>query len=288
MPSKQLIYCLLIIILLACGGGDEISTDLGYGAPPPENNPSSPPEPDQGGPAQPGGLETATVAQIVDGDTVDLRDGRTVRYIGLNTPERDQPYYNEAKEANRRLVEGKTVALEWDVETVDQYGRNLAYLWVDGVLVNREIVWQGFANAFTVPPNVRYEAEIRAAEQAAREAGRGLWAGSEATLAIVHIEADAPGSDSDNPNGEWIEIANQGDSPVQMIDFTLKDEANHIYTFGDFTVPPDQSFRLYSGQGQDNPDELYWGLSGESIWNNDGDAAFLRDGEGALVDSYSY
>src|SRR5262245_16740055 len=117
MPSKRLIYCLLIItFLLACGGAGELSTDVDSGAPPPENNPSSPPEPDHGGPAQPGGLETATVAQIVDGDTVDLSDGRTIRYIGLNTPEHDQPYYNDSKEANRRLMEGKTVALEWDVE----------------------------------------------------------------------------------------------------------------------------------------------------------------------------
>src|SRR5262245_12874827 len=140
MPRKRLIYCLLIILLLACGGGGDLSNDGDSGAPAPENNSSSPPEPDQGGPAQPSGLETATVAHIVDGDTVDLEDGRTIRYIGLNTPEREQPYYNEAKEANRRLVEGKTVALEWDIETVDQYGRNLAYLWVDGILVNREIV----------------------------------------------------------------------------------------------------------------------------------------------------
>ena len=228
------------------------------------------------------------MARIVDGDTVDLRDGRTVRYIGLNTPERDQPYYNEAKEANRRLVEGKTVALEWDVETVDQYGRNLAYIWVDGVMANREIVWLGFANAYTVPPNVRYEAEIRAAEQDARENERGLWAGSEAALKIVQIEADAPGSDNDNPNGEWIEVTNEGDTSVQMNGYSLKDEANHIYTFSNFTLPSGQSFRLYSGEGRDSPTELYWGYSGESVWNNDGDAAFLRDAEGALVDSYSY
>src|SRR5688500_17033673 len=107
MPSKRLNYCLfLIVLLLACGGGGDLSNDSDSGAPAPENNPSSPPEPDQGGPTQPSGLETATVAKIVDGDTADLRDGRTVRYIGLNTPEKDQPYYNEAKEANRQLVEG--------------------------------------------------------------------------------------------------------------------------------------------------------------------------------------
>ncbi len=138
-PASLVPLIILLLTILACGGAGELSTDMGSTPPAPENTPTSPPQPgpNQGGPAQPGGLETATVVQVVDGDTVELSTGRRLRYIGLNTPERDQPYYNEAREANRQLVEGKTVALEWDVETVDQYGRNLAYLWVDGVLVNR-------------------------------------------------------------------------------------------------------------------------------------------------------
>jgi hypothetical protein len=85
-------------------------------------------------------------------------------------------------------------------------------------------------------------------------------------LKIVQIQADAPGSDSENPNGEWIEIANQGSQPVQMVGYTLKDEANHIYTFGNFTLAPGASFRLYSGQGQDGATALYWGFSGEIIF----------------------
>ena len=228
------------------------------------------------------------MAKVVDGDTIELTDGRRVRYIGINTPERDQPYYEEATAANRQLVDGKDVQLEFDQDTFDQYGRSLAYVWVDGQMVNFTMLNQGFANAFTVPPNVKYEAEFRQAEREAREAGRGLWAGSEVKLKIVHIEADAPGSDRDNPNGEWVEIANQGSEPVLMRGYTLKDEANHIYTFGAFEVRPGSSFRLYSGRGQDGPRELYWGLAGESVWNNDADTAFLRDDAGALVDVFAY
>jgi micrococcal nuclease len=139
-----------------------------------------------------------------------------------------------------------------------------------------------------VPPNVKYEEEFRQAERSAREAERGLWAGSDVALKITHIKANAPGNDNENPNGEWIEITNQGREPVQMTAYTLKDEANHIYTFGDFAPAPGTSFRIYSGQGQDSPSELYWGLNGESIWNNGGDAAFLRDADGNLVDTYVY
>lgn len=233
-------------------------------------------------------LQPAKLAEVVDGDTVALTNGREVRYIGINTPERGQPFYDEASAANRQLVEGRELQLELDVETFDQYGRTLGYLWTGGVMVNLEIVRRGFANAFTVPPNVRYEKLFQQAEQEARQAGRGLWADAGIPLKIIHIEANAPGSDSANPNGEWIEIANQGSQAVQMKGFTLKDEANHIYTFDDFNLAPASSFRLYSGQGQDSQSALYWGLVDSSIWNNDSDAAFLRDTQGALIDTFAY
>jgi micrococcal nuclease len=277
------IVLLLLGLTLACGGSDVAPQPTATSRPV-----VTPTRTSSGGPTPPAGLETATVAKVVDGDTVTLSDGRRIRYIGINTPERGQPYYQEATEVNRQLVAGQAVQLEFDVETFDQYGRNLAYVWVGGVLVNREIIAQGFANAFTVPPNVRYEAELRRAEREAREAERGLWAGSLVALKIMHIEADAPGDDRQNPNGEWIEIANQGHETVQLRGYTLKDEANHIYTFADFSLGAGASFRLFSGQGQNTATMLYWGLVGESVWNNEADAAFLRDEGGALVDSYAY
>lgn len=261
---------ILFFISLACGVTGDVTP----------STPGSPPTPT-------GGNGTA-VARVLDGDTIELTNGRTVRYIGINTPERSQPYYQEATTANRQLVEGKTVRLEFDTDTFDQYGRSLAYVWVNGVMANLEMVKRGYANAYTVPPNVRYQNEFRQAEREAREAGRGLWAGSNVMLKIIHIEADAPGRDNENPNGEWIQIANQGNRPVNMAGFTLKDEANNIYTFGDFTVAPGASFRLFSGQGRNTATELYWGLVNRSVWNNDRDSAFLRDSQGALIDAFYY
>jgi len=263
-------FIILLLISLACGGGGEVP-------PPADSTPATPPSTD-----------TVTVTKVIDGDTIELSDGRRVRYIGINTPERDQPFYQEASETNRQLVERREIRLEFDQDTFDQYGRTLAYIWVEGQMVNLTMLKLGFANAFTVPPNVRYEAEFRAAEREAREAERGLWAGSSIQLRIIQIEADAPGDDRQNPNGEWIEIANQGDEPVQMQGYTLKDEANHIYTFADFVLAPGRAFRLFSGQGQNGANALYWGLRNESVWNNGSDAAFLRDASGALVDTFAY
>lgn len=274
---------ILLVTILACSFGGELM-------PEPTALPAGPTAtlPPSDGPTPPTHLEAATVARVVDGDTIELTDGRRVRYIGINTPEHYQPYYQEATEANRQLVEGREVQLEFDQETFDQYGRTLAYIWVEGQMVNLAMLENGFANAYTVPPNVKYEEEFRQAERAAREGERGLWAGSDINLKIVDLNADAPGSDKDNPNGEWVEIANQGTQTVQMQGYTLKDEANHIYTFDNFEVQPGDSFRLYSGAGQDVAGKLYWGFSDESVWNNNSDTAFLRDGQGALVDVYTY
>jgi len=253
----------------------------------------------------PGDAQTFRVKEVVDGDTIVLEDDTKVRYIGLNTAERGRPFYEEATEANRGLVEDREVRLEFDTVQIDRYGRTLAYVFVRDstggsaeftgeaspqgeTFVNLELLLQGYANAFTVPPNVKYEELFREAEQEAREAGRGLWATQERGIKIADIQADAPGNDSENPNGEWVEIVNEGSTAVNLEGFSLKDAANHIYTFPAFTLQPGATVRLYSGQGQDDASSLYWGLAGDAVWNNGGDSAFLRDSEGNLVDSYAY
>ncbi len=229
-----------------------------------------------------------TVVHVVDGDTVRLSDGRTVRYIGLNTPERGQPFYQEATEANRRLVEGKEAWLVLDVQTTDPFGRTLAYLWVGEQFVNLELLRRGYANAYTAPPNVRYSDLLIAAEAEARKAGIGLWVPANIPLEILKIYYDAPGADADNPNGEWVEIANKGTDVVDMAGFTLKDEGNHLYTFPSVRLAAGQVLKVHSGRGTDSGTTLFWGLAGDAVWDNDGDTAYLRDSQGHLIDSYRY
>jgi len=106
----------------------------------------------------------------------------TVRYIGIDTPETHHPMKGveragkEASEANRKLVDGKTVRLEFDVQEQDRYGRLLAYVYLEeGTFVNAWLVENGYAVVMTIPPNVKYEALFRKLQREAREAGRGLW-----------------------------------------------------------------------------------------------------------------
>lgn len=130
-------------------------------------------------------LHEGTVVNVDDGDTIDVRLGdriERVRYIGMDAPE--VPHYGvggarggeAAARLNRSLVGGRRVRLELDVEQRDHYGRLLAYIWVDGVMINVELVRRGYARALRIPPNVRYQRAFAAAEAEARAARRGLWA----------------------------------------------------------------------------------------------------------------
>jgi micrococcal nuclease len=131
----------------------------------------------------PAGLE-GLVVRVVDGDTINVQIGERVekvRYIGVNTPELrhpsrgEEPGARQAHEVNRRLVEGRRVRLELDVQARDRYGRLLAYVWVGDTMVNAELLRLGFAQVMTVPPNVRHQALFTKLQRDARAAGRGLW-----------------------------------------------------------------------------------------------------------------
>lgn len=125
----------------------------------------------------------ATVARVVDGDTVVLSGGERVRYIGVDTPESVEPgtpvqcYAKAASHENSRLVAGEHVRLRYDAERHDRYGRTLAYVYRvrDGLFVNAELVRRGYARTLTIPPNVAHADDLRRLAGTARRAGRGLW-----------------------------------------------------------------------------------------------------------------
>ncbi len=125
--------------------------------------------------------EMAAVKRVVDGDTIELTDGRTLRYIGIDTPESKKPntsvqcFALAASARNKELVEGKTVRLVNDVSETDRYKRLLRYVYVDDQLVNEVLVREGYAFARSYPPDIALQEQLRAAETKAREESKGLW-----------------------------------------------------------------------------------------------------------------
>ena len=128
--------------------------------------------------------EKAYVTRVIDGDTIEVDlNGKAykVRYIGINSPEYNQPFGNEATQANSSLVSGKTVILEKDVSETDKYGRLLRYVYVGDLFVNAHLVKFGWAQASTYPPDVKYSDLFVSLEREARENNEGCWAIPEET-----------------------------------------------------------------------------------------------------------
>ncbi len=137
------------------------------------------------------------VTKVIDGDTIELSNGRRVRYIGIDTPEirrrvgRDwkydpEPYSLKAKDHNRALVGGERVKLEFDVQKEDKYGRWLAYVYAGDRMANEELLREGYATLHIYPPNTRHLGLLIDAQEEARVRGAGMW---EAVKAVSAVDA---------------------------------------------------------------------------------------------------
>lgn len=121
--------------------------------------------------------ETCVVSRLSDGDSLRCAGGERLRLIGIDAPELDQPPFGQQAQAGlERIVAGRVLSLEYDVEGRDQFDRLLAYAWIDSELINEEMVRQGWAVEFHVRPNTRYSSRLRRAEEAAKAGRSGLWA----------------------------------------------------------------------------------------------------------------
>ena len=91
---------------------------------------------------------------VVDGDTIDVEGVGRIRFVGVNTPERGDHGYQEAKNFVKSMVLGKTVQLDIDDQKYqDKYGRVLAVVYVDGVNLNQELLKRGYAEVMYIPPS---------------------------------------------------------------------------------------------------------------------------------------
>lgn len=231
----------------------------------------------------------ASVASVTDGDTVRLAIGDAVRYLGINTPERGQPFYDEARRLNEKLVLGKEVRLEMNGRARDRYGRLLARVYAGEVLVNARLVAEGLAHVYIMDAFDQAEEWIRLQKTAQAER-KGMWRnGVPGPLRITRVNADAPGDDRRNPNGEYVRLCNVSDKPLDLTGFAIQDTARHRYVFPGGILKPGYVATLSSGQGRDtisNPRSLtfHWGAG--PIWNNDEDVASLFDLNGKLIDTF--
>lgn len=149
----------------------------------------SPSNPGTSQTSAPASSEKYLVTKVVDGDTFQINyNGQkvSVRMVGIDTPETVDPrrpvgcFGKNASNETKRLIEGKEVVLIKDISDTDKYNRLLRYVYLplsggQNLFINDYLVRQGFAKAYTYPPDVKYNERFLEAEKEARENLRGLW-----------------------------------------------------------------------------------------------------------------
>jgi micrococcal nuclease len=128
-------------------------------------------------------IQLAYVSKVIDGDTIRLINGQTVRYAGIDAPEIDHvrhledPMGFDALEANRKLVEGRMVRLEQEEGAgVDRYGRLCALVYNDrGECINRLLVAQGLAYVLRMPSALNDRVNLLEAQHGAMIRRIGIW-----------------------------------------------------------------------------------------------------------------
>lgn len=199
----------------------------------------------------------ANVTHIVDGDTLDVEIGETVqrlRLLGINTPEKKNPGYQEAKDYLMQY-EGKNIELE--DRGKDKYQRSLAYVYYQNKLINSEILRKGLANLYVYEKDENYQG-LKKAEEEAREQERGIWKKSSnyGCLELVSLKYK---EQKRCKNQEQLILKNNCDN----LRITLKDDATHIEKT---ELSPGIVIKNFS-----------------CIFNDDGDSLFIWDDSGLLL-----
>lgn len=244
--------------------------------------------------------EIGLVTNVIDGDTIEVQiDGviYPLRYIGMDTPEYNEPNGDLASEENRKLIQGKIVTLVKDVSETDPYDRLLRYVFVEDVFVNYELIKIGYAEAVEYPPDTSCQFMFNQAEQDARSEAVGLWGlalietptqeaigGSSVVISKIYYDGQVPQVESD----EYAEITNIGSESVNLEGWRLNaGNPGQDFYFPNFQLEPGQSCRVYTNE--DHPDTCgFNSRNSQPVWNNKGDCGILFNAEGVQVDENCY
>lgn len=240
----------------------------------------------------------AHVIDVQDGDSLVVEIEGTeerVRLIGVNAPEHDECFGSESAAGLRELVANADVEIATDVEPRDQYGRRLAYVYREGILVNEEVAARGLVLARAYEPNTALQHRIDAAAQEARNNQLGMWSpdtcasASGITVEITEIVANPPGPDENNLSGEWVVVTNTGTIEIDLSGWILRDASSvHRYAFpAGTTLPAASHLSVHTGCGTDDVEHRYWCADGP-VWGNAGDSALLLDAEGHTAAAFDY
>jgi len=212
--------------------------------------------------------EKVVVMRVIDGDTIQLEDGRIVRLLNINSPEKGKP---GSAESTSFLKQYENSSIQIEITGTDKYFRNLARLYSPDYL-NLLIVQDGFASKFLVDPS---ELKLFSnAEAKAINNSYGIWKKSD-YFGCFNSKIDS--------KKEIVTISNTCNE-INLSGWMLKDESRKIYVFKSSIK---DKLIIHTGVGKDNETDYFWN-SNQNIWNDDRDTLYLFDSEGKIVHSHDY
>ena len=219
-------------------------------------------------------FDIGRVERIVDGDTL-IVNGNSTRLLGINTPEKGEVYYLEAKSFLSELVLNKTVKLEYIGDRYDKYRRVLAYIILNSKNINSEIVRNGFANLYIYNSD-KYTGELKKAWKECIENNKYLCEKSQTQCAKC-IELKEL-----NVKTQTLVLYNNCSFDCNLAGWQVKDEGRKKFTFNTYILNSRKSISIIVGNKTDTDNILYWNDE-EYVWTSGGDTLLLRDEEEKLV-----
>ncbi|MDO8622813.1 MAG: thermonuclease family protein [archaeon] len=203
--------------------------------------------------------EESSVLRVVDGDTIKI-ENETVRLLGINTPEKGEKYYQEAKDFLEVLILNKTIQLESGKENRDKYYRKLRYIFVDGKNINLELVKNGFANPYFPAGKDKYSNEFYEAwNQCLKENIKFCERSANKCTTCIELK------EFDYRNG-IINLNNNCSYDCNLKNWIITNEGRKRIILNE-TINAEKEITITT----------------EGIWTNTGDSLFLRDKEGKLI-----
>ena len=220
------------------------------------------------------------IDRVIDGDTV-VSEEQKIRLLGINTPERDEQYYEQAKKFLEDKILNKSVKLVYGRNKKDRYGRTLAYVFLNGKNMNKELVEEGLANIYFPSGKDIYYKDFLDAWKKCITLNKNLCKKSQEICArCIKLK------NLDYKNEE-IYLKNTCNFECDLTNWTIKDEGRKKFKFGNFILNPNKEILIKTGKQNNVSGIIFWGKY-DSVWTDTGDTLFLRDNENDLVLWYSY
>ncbi len=224
--------------------------------------------------------ESIYVERIIDGDTI-VAGNQNIRLLGMNTPERGEKYYSEAKEFLEKEILNKSIRLVFGKDKKDRYNRTLAYIFLNGKNINLKLVEEGLANYYFPSGKDQYYLDFQNAWNKCILEEKNLCEPSKEKCAKCILLKEL------NLKSQEIIFYNQCNFSCDLTNWEIKDEGRKKFVFPNFVLESKKEIKIKINKEKIEGNILTWERK-NYVWTKTGDTLFLRDSEKKLVLWESY